>query len=57
MSHDGNFDRLDVGQEVCGEWKMRRACALSNTDQNPVAEGIHRRQPSCLESIPFPTMV
>ena len=37
MSHDGNFDRFDVGQEFCGGWKMRRTCTLSNTDQNPVA--------------------
>ena len=37
MSHDGNFDRLDVDQEFCEEWKMRRACALSSNNLNPVA--------------------
>ena len=39
MSHDGNFDRLDAGREFCVGWKMRRACALSNNDLNPVAQG------------------
>ena len=25
MSHDGNFDRLDVDQEFCEKWQRRRA--------------------------------
>ena len=56
MSRGGSFDRLGAGLEFCDEWKRRRACALSNNDLNPVAEGIHRRQPSCLESNLVPTV-
>ena len=57
MSHDGNFDRLDVDEGLCVGWRMHHACEPSNNELNPVAQGIHRRLPSCLELIRVPTVV
>ena len=39
VSRGGSFERLGASQDFCEEWKMRRVCALSNTDLNPVAKG------------------
>ena len=49
MSHDDNFERLDVDRGLCVGWSMHRACAPSNIDRNLVVSGIHRRLPNCLE--------
>ena len=50
MSHDGNLDRLDAGREYCVGLKMRRACALSNTDLNPVASSGSIRVPTMVQA-------
>ena len=47
MSHDGSFDWLDAGRELCVGWRKHHACVPSHTDLNRAVWGIHRRQHSC----------
>ena len=57
MSRGGSFDRLGAGREYCVAWRRHHEFVPSNTDQNQVVEGNHKRQPSCLGWIRVTTMV
>ena len=57
MSHDGSFDRSDVGLEFCVGWRKLHGVELSNTGRTRAASGTRTRRPSNLESNLVPTMV
>ena len=50
MLRGGSFDQSGGCQELHGEWRMCRVAELSSADFQEV-EGIHKRPPTCLESV------